>query len=623
MSALEKDMYLFHEGTNYEAYKMFSPKRYKGDTFIFRVWAPHAKEVYLAGDFNNWEYLNSKMKLVDNGIYEIYQDNVKIYDNYKYFIKTMDDKIIEKADPYALHAETSPHNASKVYESKYKFKDELWLKKMERINPYEAPMNIYELHLGSFKKYADGNFMNYKRLAHDIVKHLRHMHYTHLELLPITEYPFDGSWGYQVTGLFSPTSRYGTPDDFKYLVDLCHQNNIAVILDWVISHFPKDSHGLIDFDGKELYEYTDPLKKEHVEWGTRVFDYGKKEVRSFLISSANFWLKEFHIDGIRVDAVASMLYLDYGRENGKWRPNKDGGNYNLEAIDFLKELNAEVLKRNKGKIMIAEESTAFPLITKPPYDGGLGFNFKWNMGWMNDSLKYISANPFFRQNMHNLLTFSITYAFSENYILPISHDEVVHGKCSMIEKMPGDYYEKFSLLKAFMGYMMTHPGKKLLFMGCEFAQFIEWDYKKELDWFLLDYESHNKFMTFMKDLNKYYLDHSELYELDTTYDGFKWVIPNDNTHNIICFNRFNKNGDYTTVLINFSPVEVKNYLLLHLVIGSEKTQQVEKILQQSSVQYLLINKDKEKKLKIKKLNRPDTSQENISSKEEQIINREE
>lgn len=556
--SLEKDLYLFHEGTNYQSYKIFSPTKID-DGFLFRLWAPHAKEVSVIGDFNNWDLNKNKMINIGNGVWEIFIKEAKNFDIYKYLILMPNGKTIEKADPYSLHTETPPSNGSKLFVSNYSWGDSLWLSKRKNTNSYESPMNIYELHLGSWRRHENNVVMNYKTIADDLAKYVSEMGYTHVEILPITEYPFDGSWGYQTTGLFAPTSRYGSPDDFRYFVDTLHKNNIGVILDWVISHFPKDSHGLANFDGEATYEYSDPLKSEHKEWGTKVFDYGKAEVKSFLISSANYWINEFHIDGIRVDAVASMLYLDYGRKDGEWRPNSFGGNYNLEAIDFLKQLNSYILSSNPGALMIAEESTAFPMVTKPPYDGGLGFNYKWNMGWMNDSLKYFSSDPYFRKDMHDKLTFSITYAFSENYILPISHDEVVHGKCSLINKMPGYYDDKFALDKAFYGYMMSHPGKKLTFMGTEIAQFIEWDYKKELDWILLSYDKHKAFQLFVKDLNNYYLNNNEFYELDSSYDGFRWVIVNDNTHNIISYRRINKLGDYTQVILNLSPLKRDNY----------------------------------------------------------------
>lgn len=551
-------IYFFHEGTNREAYKLFSPHKELVDgkeCWIFRVWAPHAVSVSVVGDFNYWDRtVNPMTKINDNGIWEAYVDNAKMYDVYKFSIEARDGRILMKSDPYALHAETAPANASKLYSSTYKWTDAKWMKARQTVNPYKSPMNIYEVHLGSWKRHQDGNVMNYRDIANELVAYVKDMGYTHIEILPITEYPYEGSWGYQVSGMFAPTSRYGTPDDFKYFIDLCHKYNIGVFLDWVCAHFPKDGFGLYEFDGEKTYEYEEGWKCEHKEWGTRIYDYGKNEVKSFLISSANFWVKEFHLDGIRVDAVASMLYLDYGRKDGEWRANAFGGNYNLEAINYLRELNSAVLSNNPGVVMIAEESTAFPMITKPGFDGGLGFNFKWNMGWMNDMLCYASANPFFRKDMHNKLTFSITYAYSENFILPISHDEVVHGKASLLNKMPGDYKEKFDAIKAFMGYMIAHPGKKLLFMGSEFGQFIEWDYKKQLDWFLLDYDSHRTLHDFVRDLNNYYKANKEMYELDTTYDGFKWICVDDNIQNIVSLKRNDEAGNETIVVVNFSPI---------------------------------------------------------------------
>ena len=560
---LQLPIYLFREGTNYESYKLFAPHvSPAGDgTWIFRVWAPHAKSVSLVGDFNGWDREKDPMKTISPGIWECSVKGLKNFDVYKYSIEGADGKIVMKCDPYAQHAETAPANASKLFISDYNWRDGKWMSARSKRDPYRAPMNIYEVHLGSWKRYDDGNVFDYRKLAEELSSYCADMGYTHVEILPVTEYPFDGSWGYQVTGKFAPTSRYGTPDDFRAFVDVMHRKGIGVILDWVVAHFPKDEHGLCDFDGQALYEYEDELKKEHKEWGTRVFDYGKKEVRSFLISSANYWASEFHVDGIRMDAVASMLYLDYGRRGGEWRPNAFGGNYNLEAIDFIKQLNSVMLTKHEGLLMIAEESTAFPMVTKPSYDGGLGFNFKWNMGWMNDMLCYVSANPFFRKDMHDKVTFAITYAFSENYILPISHDEVVHGKRSLLDKMPGEYNEKFSAMRAFLGFMYAHPGKKLLFMGSEFGQFIEWDYKKQLDWFLLGYESHRRLRDFVKELNRYYLEHPEMYDLDCSYDGFKWICVDDNTQNIVSFKRVDEKGEYTVVVVNFSPVRRQSYCM--------------------------------------------------------------
>ncbi len=552
-------IYLYHEGKNYQSYKFFSPHK-QGKDWVFRVWAPNAKAVHQVGDFNHWQTGPDKFELVSEGIWECVTSKPKKYDAYKFCIFRKDGSKVLKCDPYAIHAETAPQNASKVYElDNYTWTDDEWIQKRDNTNSFESPMNIYELHFGSWKQYPDGNYYSYKDMAKELIPYVKKMGYTHIEILPMTEYPFDGSWGYQVTGFFAPTSRYGLPKDFMYFIDKCHKEGIGVILDWVVAHFPKDEHGLMEFDGSRLYEYTDELKCEHKEWGTRIFDYSKNEVKSFLISSAMYWLTEYHIDGIRVDAVASMLYLDYGRKGGEWRPNCFGGNYNLEAIDFLKELNKTCLTAHKGALMIAEESTAFPMVTKPTEDGGLGFNYKWNMGWMNDMLSYVSLDPFFRKDNHNKVTFSITYAYSENYILPLSHDEVVHGKCSMIGKMPLYYDDKFEELKAFYGYMIGHPGKKLSFMGNEFGQFIEWNYKQGLDWLLLDYEKHKKLQDFVRALNKYYIENKEMYEQDCSYDGFKWIVVDDREQNIVSFARYAKNGDFTIVLVNFSPVKREKY----------------------------------------------------------------
>lgn len=557
-------LYLFHDGTNMQCYDFFSPKKVKvknKEAWTFRVWAPNAKEVSLVGDFNSWDVKKTPMEIIADGIYEVTVPGLKVYDIYKFAVTTQDGNVVFKSDPFALHAETAPANASKLYDIEgYKWGDAEWLKERTNRNAIDAPINIYELQLGSWKRNKDGSVLSYRKLAKKIVEYVKSMNYTHIEIMPITEYPFDGSWGYQVTGFFAPTSRFGTPTDFMYFVDLCHQNGIGVILDWVIAHFPKDEHGLYRFDGTPLYEYSPATRTEHPEWGTVEFDMGKKEVHSFLISSANFWLEKYHIDGIRVDAVASMLYLNYGREEGEWKKNKYGSNHNLESIEFLQSLNTKILTKHPDVIMIAEESTAFPMVTMPSYDGGLGFNYKWNMGWMNDLLSYTSADPFFRKDMHNKLTFAITYAYSENYILPLSHDEVVHGKASLLNKMPGYYDDKFRALAAFYAFMYAHPGKKLLFMGGEFGQFIEWDFQKELDWFLLDYPSHKKLHKYVKDLNKVYKEEPALYELDNLYDGFKWIVVDDNTQNIVSFIRYAKDKkDYVIAIVNFAPIERKGY----------------------------------------------------------------
>ncbi len=548
----------FSKGENFRAYDILGCRKVKGG-WLFRVWAPNAQAVFLTGDFNGWDRSKCPMKNIGYGVWEAVA-KAEVYDAYKYYIVQKSGHGVYKSDPYAYHTCTRPENASKVYDiSGFKWSDEEYTESLKGVNNIERPINIYEVHAGSWKKYPDGNYYSYKDLARQLVPYVKKMKYTHIELMPISEYPYDPSWGYQVTGYYAPTSRYGTPHDFMEFVNTCHKNGIGVIIDWVGAHFPKDENGLYEFDGKCCYEYSDPLKNEHKDWNTRIFDYGRGEVISFLVSNACFWLEKYHIDGLRVDAVASMLYLDYGKKHGEWRPNKYGENINLEAVEFLKRLNTEAFRQNGSVLMIAEESTAFPMVTMPPDAGGLGFNFKWNMGWMNDMLSYMSQDPLFRKGCHNNLTFSLTYAFSENFILPVSHDEVVYGKCSLLNKMPGDMNAKFDNFRTFYAYMLAHPGKKLTFMGTEFAQFNEWNYAAELDWYLLDDELHKKAQTFVRDLNDFYLKHSCFWENESSWDGFSWISADDNNNSVIAFRRIDKSGNEITAVCNFCPVERINY----------------------------------------------------------------
>ncbi len=555
-----KEIYLFHQGTYYHAYNLLGCHTEDGGAW-FRCWAPNAKSISVVGDFNGWDENANKMsKLEDTGIWEVFVSSVKQYDNYKYQILTAEDKKVFKADPYAFHSETNGATASKVYEfQNFEWTDKKYFEKKANENHYEKPMNIYEVNFASWKRKEDGSYLSYKEIADELIPYLIEMGYNFIETMPLTEYPYEDSWGYQATGYFSVTSRFGTPEEFRYFVNKCHENGIGVILDWVPAHFPKDSHGLVEWDGSYLYENQGWDRMEHKSWGTRVFDYGRNEVQSFLISSATFFIDKYHIDGLRVDAVSSMLYLDYDKEPGEWIPNVNGDNKNLEAIAFLQKLNSVVLTEYPNAIMIAEESTSWPMVTKPHYIGGLGFNYKWNMGWMNDTLSYVSIDPFFRKDNHNKLTFSMFYAFSENFILPISHDEVVYGKGSLLNKMFGDYNQKFELMRVFLMYMYAHPGKKLNFMGNEFAQFDEWNNSKGIDFMLLDFKTHKNMQIFTKDLNKLYLNNSELYEIDYSWQGFKWLTSDDKTNNVIAFERRNKKGDSIICVANFSPINHTNY----------------------------------------------------------------
>ena len=550
-------VYLFKQGNNCEAYRYFGAhiEQRAGETgVVFRVWAPHATAISVVGDFNSWKPGSHPMRKVDNdSVWELFIPGMKEYDVYKYCVTTRAGDLVYKADPYAFHAETRPSNGSKVYDlNGFVWHDEAWQNAQKKTDVINGPMNIYEMHAGSWKMKEGGLPYNYSELADELIPYITEMGYTHVELLPVMEYPFDGSWGYQVTGYFAPTSRYGTPKDLMAFVDKMHEAGIGVIMDWVPAHFPKDQFGLYNFDGEACYEDPNPKRGEHKEWGTMVFDFGRSEVQSFLISSALYWLEQYHIDGLRVDAVASMLYLDYNRKQGEWEPNKDGGKENLEAVAFLRKLNDTVLGRHPHKYMIAEESTAWPMVTKPASDGGLGFNFKWNMGWMNDMLSYMKTDPLFRSGNHNKVTFSFFYAFSENFVLPISHDEVVYGKGSLYGKMPGDDWQKLAGVRSMFAYQWAHPGKKLSFMGNELAQWGEWDHDASIDWDCLNWQEHRQVQTMVADLNAFYKAHPALWSQDFDPAGFQWLTSDDADHNTLSFLRIGTKGETLAVVVNFS-----------------------------------------------------------------------
>ena len=563
----ELDHYLFGQGNHYEIYKKLGAHEVTAGKkgVYFAVWAPHAKSVSVIGEFNGWDAAADRMERQEPlGIYTVFVPEAKDGQMYKYCIETQSGELIYKADPFANYAELRPGTASRITDiSHLKWTDDRWMESRKKWDNKENPLSIYEVHMGSWMRHPgreDEGFYTYREFAEAITKYVKKMGYTHVELMGIADHPFDGSWGYQVTGYFAPTSRYGTPEDFAYMINYLHRNGIGVILDWVPAHFPKDAHGLADFDGTPTFEYADPRKGEHPDWGTKIFDYEKPQVRNFLIANALFWIEHFHVDGLRVDAVASMLYLDYGKQDGQWVPNKYGGNQNLEAIEFFKHLNSVVLGRNPGTMMIAEESTAWPKVTGNPEDDGLGFSLKWNMGWMHDFTEYMKLDPYFRKNAHHMMTFSMEYAYSENYILVLSHDEVVHLKCSMLNKMPGEGFDKYANLKAAYAFMTGHPGKKLLFMGQEFAQLREWSEERELDWFLLSEEPHQQIQNWYRDLLHLYKKHPALYELDNDPAGFEWINKDDIFRSIFSFVRHSKGKKKNLLFVcNFTPVAREDY----------------------------------------------------------------
>ena len=556
---------VFHTGDSVRAYDFLGAhlvNRNDKNGVVFRVWAPTARSVSVAGDFNNWNNEANYMYNIGYGVWEVFVEGVKEFCTYKYCIESEYGDRLMKADPYAFHAQTRPGQASVVYDiESYSWNDSEWFNKRKENNISSSPMNIYEIHAGSWRKYPDGNFLNYQKLADELIPYLKEMHYTHVQLMPIMEHPYDGSWGFQTTGYYAPTSRYGTPSDFMAFVDKLHGEGIGVILDWVPSNFPTDDFGLARFDGSPLYESNDPKTSKRDSWGTCLFNYARFEVTSFLVSCAMFWLDKYHIDGLRIGALSSMLYLDYGKTEGEWEPNKFGGKENLDAVDFVKRLNTAVHMYHPDVMMFAEENTSWPKLTHKIEDGGLGFDFKWNMGWMNDMLHYMSLNPMWRPFNHDSLTFSFYYAFSEKFLLPISHDEVSHGKGSLIKQMPGKYDEQFAGVRAFITYMYAHPGKKLVFMGTEIGQFDEWNHEEAIQWDLLEFEKHKKLRTFFKELNKFYLDCKPLYELDTVWKGFDWIHHDDYTNSVIAFKRTDKNGDEIVSVCNFQPIRRDEYCI--------------------------------------------------------------